>query len=179
MSRIGKKPIPLPDKTSVRIADGMVTVTGVKGSLSRPVPPGVDLVLDGGTLLVNPKDDKRQTQAFRGLARALLANMVMGVSQGFTRVLEVNGIGYRAELSGRTLSLMLGHSHPLNYVLPEGVTAEVDKKNNITLASIDKELLGQAAANIRSFRPPEPYKGKGVKYAEETIIRKAGKSGAK
>ena len=179
MSRVGKKPIPLPDKTSVKIADGMVTVSGVKGSLSRTVPPGVDLVLDSGVILVNPKDDARQTQAYRGLARALLANMVTGVSQGFTRVLEINGIGYRAELSGRTLSLMLGHSHPVNYVLPEGVTAEVDKKNNITLASIDKELLGQTAADIRAFRPPEPYKGKGVKYAEETIIRKAGKSGAK
>ena len=177
MSRVGKKPIPIPAKTKVTVSEGIVTVQGEKGKLERPLHPDVELKMDGDVLTVVPVAENRNVGAVQGLVRSLVANMVTGVSLGFKRVLEVNGIGYKAEASGQTLNLTLGFSHPVEFPLPQGITVEVDKKNNITLEGIDKELLGQTAASIRALRPPEPYKGKGIKYAEERIIRKAGKSG--
>ncbi|SHK91888.1 LSU ribosomal protein L6P [Desulfatibacillum alkenivorans DSM 16219] len=178
MSRVGKKPIPIPAKTKVTVSNGMVTVQGEKGKLERPLHPDVELKIEGDEITVVPVVERRKITAVQGLVRSLVANMVTGVSTGFKRVLEVNGIGYKAELNGQTLNLTLGFSHPVDFPLPQGITAEVDKKNNITLEGIDNELLGQTAASIRALRPPEPYKGKGIKYAEERIIRKAGKTGA-
>lgn len=177
MSRVGKKPIPIPAKTKVTISNGMVSVQGEKGKLERPIHPDVELKQEGDVINVVPLTDDRHSGALQGLMRSLVANMVIGVSEGFKRVLEINGIGYRADVSGQTLNLALGFSHPINFELPQGITASVDKKNAITLEGIDKELLGRTAASIRKLRPPEPYKGKGIKYAEEHIMRKAGKSG--
>lgn len=179
MSRIGKKPIPIPDKTSIDFKDQRITVKGEKGSLTRNIHPDVELNIEKNVIKVIPKNDNRQGRAIQGLVRSLLANMVKGVSSGFERVLEINGIGYRADLKGEQIAFNLGYSHPVEYSLPKGISATVDKNNVIRLYGIDKELLGHTAAFIRSLRPPEPYKGKGVKYAEEYIMRKAGKSGAK
>jgi len=179
LSRIGKKPIPIPVKTTVEIDGTLITVKGAKGSLARSLHPNVKVVSEDGFILVTPKDQGRETRALHGLTRALVANMVTGVSQGFEKILEVNGIGYKAEISGSTLSLALGFSHPIQFVLPDGISATVDKKNAITLSGIDKELLGQTASAIRRLRPPEPYKGKGIKYSTEKIMRKAGKTGGK
>ncbi len=178
MSRVGKKPIPIPAKTKVTISNGVVIVQGEKGKIERSIHPDVELKMEGDVLTVVPvSEQQRNAGAMQGLVRSLVANMVTGVSTGFKRVLEINGIGYRAEVSGQVLNLALGFSHPINFELPQGVSASVDKKNAITLEGIDKELLGRTAAAIRKLRPPEPYKGKGIKYAEERIIRKAGKSG--
>lgn len=177
MSRVGKKPIPLPAKTKITVSNGMVTVQGEKGTLQRSLHSDVELQVDGDTVTVVTVATNRNVRAVQGLVRSLVANMVTGVSTGFKRILEVNGIGYKAEANGQMLNLSLGFSHPVVFPLPQGITVEVDKKNNITLEGIDNELLGQTAASIRALRPPEPYKGKGIKYAEERIIRKAGKSG--
>lgn len=179
MSRIGKKPIMLPDKVKLSLADNQITVQGEKGKLSRSLHPSVELRIEGGMVTVIKKAEDKKTDAFQGLMRNLIANMVTGVHAGFQRNLEVNGIGYRASVSGNVLALSLGYSHPINYDLPDGVSATVDKSNVITLSCIDKELLGQTAAKIRQLRSPEPYKGKGIKYAEEHIQRKAGKTGTK
>jgi large subunit ribosomal protein L6 len=179
MSRIGKKPIPIPDKTNIDFKDHMITVKGEKGSLTRTIHPDVELNIESNIITVIPKNENRQGRAIQGLVRSLVANMVVGVSSGFERVLEINGIGYRADLKGEQIVFNLGYSHPIEFDLPKGVSASIDKNNVIRLNGIDKELLGHTAASIRSLRPPEPYKGKGVKYAEEQIIRKAGKSGAK
>jgi large subunit ribosomal protein L6 len=179
MSRIGKKPIPIPDNVKFSLADNQITVQGAKGTLTRCLPPSVALRIERGVVTVIKKDEDKKTDAFQGLTRNLIANMVTGVHTGFQRNLEVNGIGYRASVSGNILALTLGYSHPINYDLPEGVSATVDKSNVITLSGIDKELLGQTAAKIRKLRSPEPYKGKGIKYAEEHIQRKAGKTGTK
>lgn len=179
MSRIGKKPIMLPDKVKLSLADNQITVQGEKGKLSRSLHPSVELRIEGGMVTVIKKAEDKKTDAFQGLMRNLIANMVTGVHDGFQRNLEVNGIGYRASVSGNVLALSLGYSHPINYDLPDGVSATVDKSNVITLSCIDKELLGQTAAKIRQLRSPEPYKGKGIKYAEEHIQRKAGKTGTK
>ncbi len=179
MSRIGKKPIPIPDKTNIDFKDQMITVKGVKGSLTRSIHPDVELNIENNVISVIPKNDTRQGRAIQGLVRSLVANMVTGVSTGFERVLEINGIGYRADLKGEQIVFNLGYSHPIEFAVPKGISASVDKNNVIRLNGIDKELLGHTAAFIRNLRSPEPYKGKGVKYAEEQIIRKAGKSGAK
>jgi large subunit ribosomal protein L6 len=179
MSRVGKKPIPIPPNTTVSLSDGRIRVKGAKGELERPVPPMVDFRVESDAIEVTISEENRKTRAMQGLARSLVANMVTGVSQGFERVLEISGIGYRAEVAGRQLTLNLGFSNPILYELPEGVTATVEKNTVVTLAGIDKEQVGQTAAIIRGFRPPEPYKGKGVKYAEEYIQRKAGKTGTK
>jgi len=179
MSRIGKKPIPIPDNTNVDFKDQTITVKGEKGSLTRSLHPDVELIIEKSVISVIPKNDNRQGRAIQGLVRSLVANMVTGVSNGFERVLEINGIGYRADLKGEQIVFNLGYSHPIEFVVPKGISASVDKNNVIRLNGIDKELLGHTAAFIRNLRPPEPYKGKGVKYAEEHIIRKAGKSGAK
>lgn len=185
MSRVGSKPIPIPENTQVFYENRTFRAEGEKGKLERTIHPWVDLRIEEGNIRVVPiresrkaKEDKK-ARAFQGLVRSLVANMVQGVSQGFERVLEIHGIGYRAEAQGQQLNLVLGYSHPVQLDLPEGVTATVDKNNVIRLAGIDRELLGHWAAKIRGMRPPEPYKGKGVKYAEERIQRKAGKSGKK
>ncbi len=179
MSRVGKKPIPIPDKTEIVYKDRLITVKGGKGTLTRLIHPSIDLNIKEGVVNVMMIREDRNTRAFQGLTRSLVANMIQGVNEGFERVLEINGIGYRAELKGKTIVLNLGFSHPVNFDIPEGVTASVDRNSGIKLTGIDKELLGQTAAAIRQLRPPEPYKGKGVKYAEEHIRKKAGKTGTK
>ncbi len=176
VSRIGKQPIAIPKGTTVAIADGVVKVKGPKGELSRDIPPMVGAVVEGDQVVVTQDVKGRRARAMHGLARSLMQNMVIGVSAGFTRVLEVNGVGYRADVRGGSLHLGLGYSHPIEIILPDKVDAKVEK-NKITLTGIDKEVLGQLAAVVRSQRPPEPYKGKGVKYIEEQIRRKVGKAG--
>jgi large subunit ribosomal protein L6 len=156
-----------------------LVVKGAKATLSREIHPMVVLDIDSSVITVKPKDESREARALWGLTRSLINNMVIGVSEGFTRVLEVIGVGYRAEAQGQILNLALGFSHPVNFPLPDGISASVDKQNRITLQGADKELLGLTAARIRALRKPEPYKGKGVKYAEETIQRKVGKAGSK
>ncbi len=179
MSRVGKLPVELPQGVEVRISGQEVEVKGPKGTLSHRFHDLVEVVQEDGALRVKPRNHSNQARALWGLSRSLLNNMVIGVSRGFTRVLEINGVGYRAEVSGRTLKLALGYSHPVEYQLPDGIEAKVDRNTVITLSGIDKQLLGQTAATIRAFRPPEPYKGKGIKYAEEEIRRKVGKAGVK
>lgn len=179
MSRIGKKPIEIPAGVKVDVSGQLVSVQGPKGRMERQVHDRVKVALDSDRITVSNVEGETST-ALQGLTRTLIANMVTGVTSGFSRVLEIHGVGYRAELKGSTLNLSLGYSHPIEYPLPEGIAAEYDQKaNRITLRGIDKELLGATAAKIRSFRQPEPYKGKGVKYAEERILRKAGKTGKK
>ena len=179
MSRVGKKPIPLPGKTKITYKDRVITVQGEKGTLTRTIHPAIDLEVENDTIMVTMEQETRENRALQGLTRSLVANMVIGVNTGFKRVLEINGIGYRASVSGSTIVFNLGFSHPVNFDIPDGIAAEIDKNNTITLSGINKELLGQTAASIRSLRPPEPYKGKGIKYAEEYIQRKAGKTGTK
>ena len=179
MSRVGKKPIPIPDKTTVQYVDRVISVKGQKGELSRTIHPDVDLKISDGVMTVEIERHDKIRRSLQGLTRSLVANMVTGVSKGFERVLEINGIGYRASLSGKTIELNLGYSHPIHFELPDGVDATIDKNNVIKLSGIDKEKLGLTAAALRRLRPPEPYKGKGVKYAEEHIRRKAGKTGTK
>jgi len=175
MSRVGKKPIPVPDKAKITYKDRVLIVKGDKGSLTREIHPAVDLEIADNIINVLLLKDDRESRALQGLTRSLVANMVTGVSTGFERVLEINGIGYRAELKGKNIEFNLGYSHPIDFPLPEGISANIDK-NIIKLSGIDKDLLGYTASNIRSLRPPEPYKGKGVKYAGEYIQRKAGKT---
>lgn len=179
MSRIGKLPVTLPAGVEVTIQGQLVEVKGAKGALKREFHPLVEIERGEGELRIIPREESKNAHALWGLSRSLLFNMVHGVSQGFTKVLEINGVGYRAELSGNTLKLALGFSHPVEFVLPEGVSGAVDKNTIITLSCIDKELLGQTAATIRRYRPPEPYKGKGIKYSDEVIRRKVGKAGTK
>jgi large subunit ribosomal protein L6 len=179
MSRVGKKPIAIPEKVKVTYKSGELSVQGQKGKLSRSIHPAVTIKIKDGELSVEPLKSDKNSQALRGLTRSLVMNMVTGVDSGFARVLEINGIGYRAEVKGRNLVLMLGYSHPVNFSLPDGVSASVERNNIIKLEGIDKEVLGQTAASIRRLRPPEPYKGKGIKFAEEYIRRKAGKTGTK
>lgn len=179
MSRVGKKPIPIPEKTKITYEDKQITVEGAKGRLSRPVHPAVDLKIENDTISVVIPSQEKETRALQGLTRSLVANMVTGVNTGFERVLEIHGIGYRADLQGETIVFNLGYSNPVNFPLPAGIAASIDKNNVIRLSGIDKEKLGHTAASIRSLRPPEPYKGKGIKYAEERIQRKAGKTGTK
>ncbi len=174
MSRIGNQPITVPKGVEVKIGP-LMSVKGPKGQLQLPKHPLVDVEQDGDSLKCKRTGEHREARSAHGLIRALMANMVKGVSDGFERRLEINGVGYRAEVKGKSINLLLGFSHPVDFPLPEGITAKVEK-NIIILSGIDKALLGQTAANIRSLRPPEPYKGKGVKYVEERIIRKAGKS---
>jgi large subunit ribosomal protein L6 len=179
MSRVGKKPVDLPSGVQVTIEDSKIEVKGPKGTLSRELHPLVKVEQQDGKVVVTPIDESLKARGLWGLFRSLIANMVQGVNGGFTKVLEINGVGYRAEAAGSTLKLTLGFSHPVEFALPEGISGSVDKNTVITLSGIDKELLGQTAATIRAFRPPEPYKGKGIKYAEETIRRKVGKAGVK
>ncbi len=179
MSRVGKKPIPIPDKTKITFADSLLTVAGEKGKLSQAINPAIELKIEDGVMNVTMVAEDRNSRALQGLTRSLVANMITGVNQGFERKLEINGIGYRAELSGKQIVLHVGYSNPVTFNLPEGINADVAKNNNIILSGIDKQKIGLAAAAIRKIRPPEPYKGKGIKYAEEHIRRKAGKTGTK
>ena len=179
MSRVGKKPITIPEKTKITYSDRLLTVAGEKGTLNQSINPAVDLKIEDGVMNVTMISENRTSRALQGLTRSLVANMITGVNQGFQRKLEINGIGYRAELSGKQLVLHVGYSNPVAFELPEGITATVEKNNNIILSGIDKQKVGLAAAAIRKIRPPEPYKGKGIKYAEEHIRRKAGKTGTK
>ena len=178
MSRIGKKPIPIPKDVKVDQKGDLLSVKGPLGELMRTIDTRVSVRIDNEKVAVLVEEGGKEVRSLHGLYRALIANMVSGVSQGFERVLDIVGVGYRAELSGRTAILHVGHSHPINFDLPKGIDAEIDR-TRIKLKGIDNELLGRIAAKIRSFRPPEPYKGKGIKYAEEYIKRKAGKTGAK
>ena len=179
MSRVGNKPVQIPENINVSYNDRVLTVKGPKGVLTRTIHPDIDLDIDGQILIVKTLSDNKQSMAFKGLTRSLVANMVTGVDKGFERVLEINGIGYRASLDGNCMVFNLGYSHPINFDLPAGISAEIEKNNTVKLFGIDKEQLGHVAASIRRLRPPEPYKGKGIKYAEEHIRKKAGKTGAK
>ncbi len=181
MSRIGKLPIEVPPGVNVTIQGATVSVKGPKGALSREIHPLAAIKQEGNTLLVTRKDDTKASRAIHGLTRALVNNMVVGVSQGFKKELLVIGVGYKVEEKGGNLILHLGYSHPIEFPLPKGITAKVERQKEIkiTLEGFDKELLGLTAARIRALRPPEPYKGKGVLYGDEVIQRKAGKAAAK
>jgi large subunit ribosomal protein L6 len=178
VSRIGKMPITVPANVTVDISESTVRVKGPKGELSRAVPRQINITRDDGTLHVDRASDEPQHRSLHGLTRSLIANMVTGVTDGFSRRLEVNGVGYRAAVNSGNLVLQVGYSHPVLYPAPPGITFAV-QANAITVSGADKELVGEVAAQIRRVRPPEPYKGKGIKYAEEVIRRKAGKAGAK
>jgi large subunit ribosomal protein L6 len=178
MSRIGRAPVPVPGGVDVQIKDGTITVTGPKGSLSRAIPGAITVRQDDGELLVERPNDERQNRALHGLVRALVNNMVVGVTEGFKKELDIVGVGYRATAKGpEKIDLALGFSHPVSVDAPPGITFEVPSPTHINVTGIDKELVGQVAANIRKLRKPEPYKGKGVRYTNEYVQRKAGKTG--
>ena len=177
MSRIGRSPIPVPNDVSVALEDGSVTVTGPQGRLARRLPPGITVTQEDGVLSVARSDDEREQRALHGLTRSLVANMVTGVTQGFSKELEIVGVGYRANARNpQAIELALGFSHPVVVDAPEGISFEVPVPTRIVVRGIDKELVGQVAANIRKIRKPEPYKGKGVRYTGERVLRKAGKA---
>jgi large subunit ribosomal protein L6 len=176
MSRVGKLPIPVPPGVKIQITEGVARVEGPKGKLEHRLPSVVNVEIADGAVKVTRKDESRQTRSLHGLTRRLLGNMVHGVHTGFTRNLEIVGVGYRAEAKGQSLQLSLGYSHPILFQLPPGVQARTERPTLITLESIDRQLLGETAAMIRRLRPPEPYKGKGIKYADEVLRRKAGKA---
>lgn len=177
MSRVGKQPIPVPTTVKVQIEGDTVTVSGPKGELRRECHPEMRVQLDDGQLVVTRPSDEPRHRALHGLTRALLANMVTGVDTGFTKTLELHGVGYRAQQTGSAIQLAVGFSHPVDIQPPDGITFEVDGTNRIRIHGIDKELVGQIASEIRSTRPPEPYKGKGIRYEGEHVRRKAGKAG--
>ena len=180
MSRIGRMPIAIPAGVTVDIAENnKVTVKGPKGTLERVLPEEMEIKLEGAEIVVSRPNDLKKMKSLHGLTRTLISNMVIGVTQGYEKVLEVNGVGYRAQKNGKTLVLSLGYSHPVEMVDPEGLESVVEGTNKITVQGIDKEKVGQYAAEIRSKRGPEPYKGKGIKYADEVIRRKVGKTGKK
>ncbi|MBI3544260.1 MAG: 50S ribosomal protein L6 [Deltaproteobacteria bacterium] len=180
MSRVGKQPIKVPTGVKVDVKDGLVRVEGPKGKLSHKLPVGVSLKNEAGTLTIVKDPNVPNSGALHGLTRTLIHNMVFGVSQGFSRELEIVGVGYRAQTKGNVLNMTLGYSHPIDYKLPEGIQAKVDGNTKVTVTGADKMLVGLVAAKIRAFKAPEPYQGKGIKYANEVIIRKQGKAaGAK
>lgn len=180
MSRVGKKPIDIPKGVEVHVGNGVVQVKGPKGSMLQPIPPGISVAVEEGKVVVTRASDEQQLRALHGTTRALLANAIAGVSQGFKKELDIVGVGYKAEIkSPREVVFTLGYSHPVNFAVPEGIQVSYDAKaNRITLEGIDKHLVGQVAAQIRMLRPPDPYKGKGIKYSDEVLKLKAGKSGA-
>ena len=180
MSRIGRKPIGIPQGVTVHVDGAVVRAEGPKGRLAQTVPPGISARIDHEQLVLTRDTDARTARALHGLARSLVANMVTGVSAGFERRLEIVGIGYRAQMQGKNIQLALGYSHPIIFSLPDGITAEVDRQTAVTLRGADKALLGQTAARLRELRKPDPYKGKGIRYAGEVVRRKVGKkAGAK
>tara|TARA_B100001029_G_C14992791_1_gene413080 strand:+ start:144 stop:677 length:534 start_codon:yes stop_codon:yes gene_type:complete len=175
MSRIGSKEIVVPENVKVIVEGKSVYAEGPKGKLQSKINDGISVKIDGNKIVVNAENNDKSTLAFWGLQRNLVNNIILGVTEGFTKKLEMNGVGYRAALKGKNLELMLGYSHPINYEIPENIQITVDKQNNIEIAGPDKQAVGQTAAEIRSFRGPEPYKGKGIKYSDEYINRKEGK----
>jgi large subunit ribosomal protein L6 len=179
MSRIGRMPIKVPEGVNVEIGKDTVKVSGPKGTLAQDYRDEVEIKLEDGFCLVTRRVETKQARALHGLYRKLVSNMVEGVSKGFTRVLLINGVGYRAEVSENTLTLNLGYSNPIEYPLKDGITISVEGNNKIVVSSHDRQLLGQTCAEIRSFRPPEPYKGKGIRYENEVVRRKIGKTGVK
>ncbi len=178
MSRVGKNPIILPEGVEVKVGKGKVSVKGPKGELSTNVEPALKVEVNDGQIVVSRPNDSRRFRSLHGLYRSLVANMVQGVTQGFEKKLEIVGVGYRSEMKNGRLILQLGYSHPIVFVPPEGIEVVVENQTSIAVRGINKELVGQVAAKIRSFRPPEPYKGKGIKYIDEQIRRKAGKTAA-
>jgi large subunit ribosomal protein L6 len=180
MSRIGKQPIPIPSGVKIQVDGLTVRAEGPKGKLATPVPAGLTPRIADGTIVIDRSGEERHVRALHGLARALVANMVTGVKDGFERKLEIVGIGYRAQMQGKSIQLALGYSHPVLFPLPDGVSAEIDKQTAITLRGADKAVLGQTAAKLRALRSPDPYKGKGIRYSGEVVRRKVGKkAGAK
>jgi large subunit ribosomal protein L6 len=179
MSRIGKKPIPVPDKVKIDIKGDTVVVTGPKGTVTNPIPPGIKFEQKDKQLVAVRKDDSGPQRAFHGLARALVANAVKGVTDGFTRELEIVGVGYRAEAKKSSVVFTLGYSHPIEYPIPPGITITVDKQTKLVVTGVDRQQVGQIAANIRSLRKPDPYKNKGIRYTGEILKKKAGKAGGK
>ncbi len=179
MSRVGKLPVKIPSGVTVSLDEMVITVKGPKGTLTRNLTPTIKLEITDQTVQVKRADDTQKSRSVHGLTRALIHNMVEGVSQGFTRVLEIQGTGYRADVQSNVINLSLGYAHPVRYVLPDGISASVDRQTVIRLEGIDKELMGQTAADIRALRAVEPYKGKGIRYSNERVHRKAGKTGSK
>jgi large subunit ribosomal protein L6 len=179
MSRIGRLPVTLPAGVTVEIAGQQISAKGPKGRLSRALPDAVRLKLQGNQLLVERVGEDRIARSMHGLARSLVRNLVEGVASGYSRTLEINGVGYRVELKKRYLVFSLGYSHPIYYEVPEGVDTRVESPTRLTVSGVDRQLVGATAAKIRSFRRPEPYKGKGIKYSDEVVRRKEGKSGAR
>jgi large subunit ribosomal protein L6 len=177
MSRVGKNPIPLPKGVDVRVEGTRVTVKGPKGELSRDIDPDMKIEQEDGRLVVSRPSDISRHRAMHGLTRALIANMVTGVSDGFAKTLEMQGVGYRAQMQGKSLQLAIGYSHPVDVSPPDGIEFEVDGTSKIIVRGINKQQVGQVAADVRKIRPPEPYKGKGIRYAGEYVRRKAGKAG--
>lgn len=177
MSRIGKIPVIVPKDVKIGCDGTVMTAKGAKGSLELKLPAGADVKVNDGEIVIERKDDSKDSRRVQGLVRSLVNNLVLGVSHGFEKRLNIVGVGYRANVAGKVLNLTLGYSHPIAYAIPAGINIEVDKQNNITVSGADKQLVGSVAAKIRSYRAPEPYKGKGVKYETETIRRKVGKAG--
>jgi large subunit ribosomal protein L6 len=177
MSRIGRQPIALPAGVSVKVQGDAVLVEKGKVSLANPLPPGITCTVDQGTVVFKRADDTRQQRSLHGLTRALVANAVKGVHEGFGKDLEIVGIGYKAQVQARVLQIALGYSHPIEYPIPDGIEIKVDKQTRLTITGADRQKVGQVAAEIRALRPPEPYKGKGIRYVNEVVKKKAGKAG--
>ena len=178
MSRIGKVPIPIPKEVKVKLTDSILEVVGPKGQLTHQIPSEIQISIEPEQIVVKRPDDHRTTRSLHGLTRVLIANMITGVRQGFEKKLEIRGIGYRADLQGNILRLTLGFSHPVLFPLPEGIKVEVERQTTVTVRGIDKQQVGSVAAKIRSFKPPDPYKGKGIRYSNEYIKLKVGKAKA-
>ena len=179
MSRIGKQPVSIDSKVKVRVDNNIIYVEGPKGKLNFPIPKGIKIEIQDSQVLVKRLNEEKQTYAFHGLTRAILNNMVVGVSVGFQKDLEIVGVGYKAQVQGKNLVLQIGFSHAIEYTIPEGITIEVPKPINIVVKGIDKQFVGEVAAEIRAYYPPEPYKGKGIRYKGEYVRKKAGKAGVK
>jgi len=179
MSRIGREPISVPGGTKVEIKDGSISAKGPKGTVSQAILAGMSVSQEDGVLTVSRSNDSGPQRSLHGLQRALIANAVHGVTTGFSKQLEVIGVGYRAEVQGKKVNFSLGYSHPVVFPIPDGITVEIDKQNRITISGCDRQKVGQVAAEMRSLRRPDPYKGKGIKYSDETIRRKVGKAGGK
>jgi len=179
MSRIGRLPVPLVAGVMVNVAGRTVTVKGPKGSLAQDLPGGIDAEIADGKILVKRRDDSKPQRALHGLTRALLNNAVVGVTKGFSKDLEIQGVGYRAQIAGTSVNFTLGYTHPIEFPIPDGIQIAVEKQTKLTVTGINRQQVGQVAAEIRSLRPPDVYKGKGVRYANEQVRKKAGKTGAK
>lgn len=178
MSRVGKKPIPIPKDVRVAVSETALSVHGPKGKLTTPVPPGISFVVEGGLLTCKRSSEERQQRAFHGLARALAQNAIKGVTQGFSKELDIVGVGYKAAVEGNKVVFSLGFSHPVEFRIPEGIKIAVDKQTHLVVSGIDRQQVGQVAAEIRSLRKPDPYKQKGIRYVGEVLKRKAGKAAA-